>query len=409
MDVATNNNESGKSERLHSLDVLRGIAAFIVVFGHLFLMYPEALRMEIPTWIRISILRVLVNGHASVILFFVLSGYVLSIPFLRGDSQPYFAYVAKRICRIYIPFAISILLAIALYSLSTSPEPGLVSKWFYQEWSGTALTIENITKHLIMTGVADEMWLNGVMWSLVVELRISIIFPILIYLCNFHRLSIFMATLIYLVTATIIILYDMPMKTADSLAGTFIITLRFVPFFMAGIFLVKYHEKIKLRLSQLTKLQISLLIMFILSIYCMPTAIYNNKNVAFLSAIISPEMLNNILKFGADILIGLASCVLIALVRNYGEKIAFFNYAAMRWLGTISYSLYLIHFPLTFFLFSLLIGHLSFLWVCLIVIVASIIIASIFYLAVEKPAMRLGKYLAKTVIPAKAGIQGKTH
>ena len=107
--VNPNNTDNKKPDRLLALDVLRGIAAFIVVLGHLFLMYPEALRMEIPTWLRISVLRVLVNGHASVILFFVLSGYVLSIPFLRGNAPPYFSYVAKRICRIYIPFAISIL------------------------------------------------------------------------------------------------------------------------------------------------------------------------------------------------------------------------------------------------------------------------------------------------------------
>lgn len=394
MDVV-DNNYMIKPERLHSLDVLRGIAAFIVVLGHLFLMYPEAQRLEIPTWLRISVLRILVNGHASVILFFVLSGYVLSIPFLRGDSQPYFAYVAKRLCRIYIPFAISILLAVILFSLSTPPTDGAVSKWFHQEWSWTPLTIENVIDHLVMTGITDEMWLNGVMWSLVVELRISIIFPILIYLCNFHRLSIFMAILIYSVTAAIIILYNMPMQTAESLAGTFIITLRFVPFFMAGIFLVKYHEKIRARLYQLTKLQVSMLIIFIISVYCMPTAIYNHKNIAFLGAIISPENLNNVLKFTADFLIGLASCIVIALVRNYGERIAFFNYAAMRWLGTISYSLYLTHLPLTFLLFSLLIGHLPFFWVCLIVIAASIVTASAFYIAVEKPAIRLGKYLAK--------------
>ena len=393
--VNPNNTDNKKPDRLLALDVLRGIAAFIVVLGHLFLMYPEALRMEIPTWLRISVLRVLVNGHASVILFFVLSGYVLSIPFLRGNAPPYFSYVAKRICRIYIPFAISILLAVILFSLSTPPAAGLVSEWFQQEWSREPLTLETVIKHLIMTGVEDEMWLNGVMWSLVVELRISIIFPILIYLSGFHRLSIFMAILIYCLTAAIIILYDMPMQTADSLAGTFIITLRFVPFFMAGIFLVKYHEEIKARLFQLSKLQISMFIIFILSVYCMPTAIYNHKNIAYLSAIVSPEMLNNILKFSADILIGLASCIAIVLLRNYGDRLAFFNSAAMRWLGTISYSLYLIHFPLTFLLFSLLIGHLSYGWVCLIVIAASIIVASIFYIAVEKPAIRLGKYLSK--------------
>ena len=394
MDVITNT-ESVKPDRLPSLDVLRGIAAFIVVLGHLFWMYPEPLRLEIPAWLRISILRILVNGHASVILFFVLSGYVLAIPFLRGHAPPYFSYVAKRICRIYIPFAISILLAVILYNLSMIETAGFVSEWFHEEWSKMPLTLENVINHLLMTGVDGEMWLNEVMWSLVVEMRISIIFPLLIYLSYFHRLSIFIAILSYSLATAIILIYEMRTQTADSLAGTFIITLRFVPFFMAGIFLVKFHEKIKMRLRQLNKLQFFMLIIFILSVYCMPKTIYNPNNISYLNAIVSPEMLNNILKFNTDILIGIASCIVIVLVRNYGERIAFFNYAAMRWLGTISYSLYLIHLPLIFLLFSMLIGHLSFFWICLISIAASIIVASVFFIAVEKPAIRLGKYLSK--------------
>lgn len=397
MDIENRTIESGKSGRLPALDVVRGVAAFIVVTGHLFLMYPEAQRFEIPTWLRISVLRILVNGHASVILFFVLSGYVLSLPYLNGKAPPYFAYLTKRLFRIYIPFAISILIAALLYNLSTPVAAGIGSDWFHREWGSTPLTSESIIDHLVMTGISDQMWLNGVMWSLVVELRISIIFPILIYLCNFKRSAIVTGALIYLITAAIIVINDMPIQTADSLTGTFIITLRFIPFFMAGIFLVKYHEKIKARLSQLTKLQIFLLIIFILSIFCMPTEIYNHKNISYLSAVISPETLNNMLKFSADFLIGLASCLLIIMVRNYGENMRFFTCAAMTWLGRVSYSLYLIHLPLIFVTFRLLLGHLPFFWICLIAVAASLIVAAIFYALVEKPAMQTGRYMAKII------------
>jgi peptidoglycan/LPS O-acetylase OafA/YrhL len=397
MDVITDKGQSNKPDRLPSLDVLRGIAAFIVLLGHLFLMYPEALRLEIPTWLRISVLRILVNGHASVILFFVLSGYVLSIPFLNGKAPPYISYLIKRVFRIYIPFAISIFIAALLYSITIPIESENSGEWIYREWAKMPLTPEIFFKHLLMTGASEEMWLNGVMWSLVVEMRISIIFPILIYLCNFPRLAVVIGIIIYLATAAIIVINDMPMQTASSLSGTFIITLRFIPFFMAGIFMVKYHEKIKERLNQLNKLQLSMIIFFISSILCMPTEIYNHKNIAFLSAIVSPETFNNILKFSADFLIGLASSLLIILVRHYGENMSFFNSAAMTWLGRISYSLYLIHLPLVFIIFHELLGQLPFYWICLITVAASLIASSIFYTVIEKPAMQAGRYLAKRI------------
>lgn len=397
MDVENKGSESSKSARLPTLDVLRGVAAFIVVIGHLFLMYPEADRMQIPTWLRISVLRILVNGHASVILFFILSGYVLSLPYLKGKPPLYSAYLIKRLFRIYIPFSISILIAAALYTWSTPAATDIGSDWFHREWSDTSLTLENIINHLVMTGISDQMWLNGVMWSLVVELRISIIFPFIIYLCNFNRLALIAGISIYLITATIIVIYDMPMQTAESFAGTFIITLRFVPFFMAGILLAKHHEKIKARLNHITKLQFFLLILFILSIFCMPAEIYNQKNISYLSTIISPETLNNALKFSADFLIGLASSLLIVLVRHYGENMKLFTCTAMTWLGRVSYSLYLIHLPLVFVTFRLLLGHLSFFWICLIAIAVSLTAAAIFFALIEKPAMQAGKYLSKRV------------
>lgn len=53
------------------------------------------------------------NGHSAVILFFVLSGFVLSLPFFKGEYKfDYSRYLVKRICRIYIPYLIIIMLAI---------------------------------------------------------------------------------------------------------------------------------------------------------------------------------------------------------------------------------------------------------------------------------------------------------
>ena len=65
-------------------------------------------------WLRYTPLRLLVDGEAAVILFFVLSGYVLALPFIAGTQLTYGRYLVKRICRIWLPFAAAILLAAAL-------------------------------------------------------------------------------------------------------------------------------------------------------------------------------------------------------------------------------------------------------------------------------------------------------
>jgi len=63
------------TRRLTALDSVRGIASFIVLLCHTALTYPDmtAAQLDSSMW---SLLRnPFTNGDASVIIFFVLSGY----------------------------------------------------------------------------------------------------------------------------------------------------------------------------------------------------------------------------------------------------------------------------------------------------------------------------------------------
>ncbi|WP_264293866.1 acyltransferase family protein [Diaphorobacter aerolatus] len=77
------------AQRFASLDGLRGVACVVVVICHYLQIYvPAAFEGKYPDlfgekwWVN-SPLNLLFNGHAAVILFFVLSGFVLSAPFFR--------------------------------------------------------------------------------------------------------------------------------------------------------------------------------------------------------------------------------------------------------------------------------------------------------------------------------------
>ncbi len=97
---------SSSSQRMRSLDGLRGLAAVVVVLGHVRLILLEAAH-------PVSVAGIPVLGQASellgvwgaeaVWLFFVLSGLVLSRLMLRSASFDYGNYVLGRLARLYLP------------------------------------------------------------------------------------------------------------------------------------------------------------------------------------------------------------------------------------------------------------------------------------------------------------------
>ena len=64
-----------------ALDVLRGIAAMMVLLGHCTLVY------GLPVQAR-QVLDIVLNQRAAVLIFFVLSGYVLTYAWLRLREEP---------------------------------------------------------------------------------------------------------------------------------------------------------------------------------------------------------------------------------------------------------------------------------------------------------------------------------
>ncbi len=96
---------------IDSLDDLRGLAALVVLLSHCLLTLPQPDTLGSPlhlapwellrTWEIYSPLRLLTAGNGTVMIFFVLSGFVLSLPFIAQGRAEYPPYVATRFCRIY--------------------------------------------------------------------------------------------------------------------------------------------------------------------------------------------------------------------------------------------------------------------------------------------------------------------
>jgi peptidoglycan/LPS O-acetylase OafA/YrhL len=110
--------------KLAYLQGLRGVAAFMVVLHHLTCaFYPAAIFASGPVhgqWERLvwtTPLGVLVSGHAAVCLFFVLSGYVLSLPYFGAgakDTTQLCAAMVKRPFRLVGLVAFTMLASMVL-------------------------------------------------------------------------------------------------------------------------------------------------------------------------------------------------------------------------------------------------------------------------------------------------------
>lgn len=165
-----------KAVRYDSLDAMRGFAALMVVLHHCFRAFEDT-SQGLLWWLDKTPLRLLVSGRPAVILFFVLSGFVLAVSLEKG--MKYRDFIARRFCRIYLPFAASIVMAAAIYMAIEPSKLAGYSAWVYQS---EPLSWELLAGHLLMLGDYSNVSLNKVMWSLVYELRISLVFPMIMWL-----------------------------------------------------------------------------------------------------------------------------------------------------------------------------------------------------------------------------------
>jgi peptidoglycan/LPS O-acetylase OafA/YrhL len=133
--------------------------------------------MNLPTLLvsRVLLRRVAL-GTECVILFFIMSGFVLALPYRSGRNLSYPRFLLRRIFRIYLPYLASLVLAVtgAWYFHGRIH----LDEWFDQTWS-EPVSWRLVWQHVLFLGRYNADQFNSVFWSLVVELRISLIFPFL--------------------------------------------------------------------------------------------------------------------------------------------------------------------------------------------------------------------------------------
>jgi len=161
-----------EEKRLGVLDGLRGIAVLLVLWYHIW----EISWLPAPTnWLQF----VPETGFIGVLLFFFLSGFVITYPFVRAQTinrkaPTWGHFVWRRFTKIVPSYVLSIVVAYALGYAQKQPN---------------ADTIPDLLSHLLFvhTWFPDRYGtINGVLWTLAVEVEFYCIFP-LVWAC-FKRL-----------------------------------------------------------------------------------------------------------------------------------------------------------------------------------------------------------------------------
>ncbi|PHE69511.1 acyltransferase [Bacillus wiedmannii] len=358
------------SKRIKELDSIRGLAALTVVFGHFCLMLPS-----LPNSIKFSPLRFLWAGGEAVIVFYVLSGFVLSMALYHSKTN-YWGYLIKRFVRIYIPYYFWIIVTFVLFILFSSYEVVGLRDWFYDRWQGSITKLDILNHFLLLNNFFTENY-NPVIWSLAQEMRISIVFPLLFLL--FYKLN-WKKTILFALSFSFISVFlnMLHIGKAEGFYNGYADTLHFTSMFMVGMLLFKYQEKLIYSYRNMKKFKKGCLIALGIILYLYSILIYgfSRNDTTFL-----------LKDWG--VVMGVSIFIIMAL-SNLKVK-AFLNKSVFVYLGEISYSIYLCHFPIMMVLFKLLYTKIPILFLLTLCIAMTLLFSIISYHLIEKKCINWAK------------------
>ena len=175
--------------RLAALDGLRGVAALVVVFHHISLIATPYLEpanggpvvpFSLWWWLEYTPLKLVTAGREAVLVFFVLSGLVVSLPAVRHRDFSWPGFLAGRFVRLYLPawgalvFACALILAV----------PRTLAQVTGGAWIDTAAqkTLDPWALLNEMTLMLGGPHFDNVLWTLRWEVMFSLLLPVFLVL-----------------------------------------------------------------------------------------------------------------------------------------------------------------------------------------------------------------------------------
>ncbi len=290
--------------RVNGLDFLRGIASFAVCWFHL-----TSFKYGSPDgWFYSLLKQTGVYGWLGVEVFFVISGFVIPYSLHRAGYKlgSYPTFIVKRLARLDPPYLATILLVLALASA-------------YGLFKGSAPLVEgahvDAARVLLHLGYANIFfnydWLNPSFWTLAIEFQyyvlVGLAFPVLVSRAAWPR------RLAFACFGAASLLADLRTNGGGAIFSSFIV--RFIPLFLLGAATFQRRSRIVGRAEYVVLVSAS-------ACLCVITVGWRPAVAALLA---------------------------VFVINFYDRRTAVTDF-----LGKISYSLYLLHWPVGHLVLSLL-------------------------------------------------------
>ena len=381
------------SGRLPEVDGLRGLAAAAVVLHHTLSVLPavhddtRAQGVTALNMVKYSPLDVLVVGTQIPLLFFLISGFVLAIPFVNGRAPGAVRFVVKRVTRVWPAYALACMLAFLAATVIGGKAIPSLSAWPVRVWQ-TPLTVHAVVQHLTLVTDFPTRDFNPVLWSLVHEMRVSLLFPALAVLVLWQR------RWWLTVAATIAVAYVASrLMPSGSDAASYWRTAEYLQFFVAGIVLARYRTVVIDRARAATASARLALAVGSLLLYTSPWWWPNAGNVH--GQFVDLEA----------VLLGAVGFLVLAI--SAPRAGAVLRTRPMQYLGRISYSLFLVHAIVLSTLLQLFYGRLPLPVLLVALWPLALGLATLGERYVERPSVALGRRLTQrtvTLSPVRTGV-----
>jgi peptidoglycan/LPS O-acetylase OafA/YrhL len=419
------------SNRLVALDALRGVAAVVVLVHHVSMTAPavsaaysssaDVAVFSTGWWVTLSPLKILFAGPEFVLVFFVLSGFVLVLSPLRrwpwnrpaprhpapgatGDAAepgttgtpdtavhataattdpaatpsttadpgpdtttpPHYdwlAYYPRRIIRLAIPVVVSVALA-AVWILIV-PRTGAGGAWMAKQ-GNPDLGIGNLLREASILGYTGRPDVNPPLWSLAWEMWFSLLLPVgVIFAVATRRWTLAWVALLLAASTTGYLVGSEP--------------LMYLPAFGLGALLAANRETLQVRSALLTRTRGGTLVWAMIAVlgpvllvaYWLFRPVLTEPWNAITLAMRVP-----------------GAALIVATVALWPPVQRMLGGRLLAWLGAISFSLYLVHFPIVVTLGQLF-GPAHWWAGALVSIPLSVLLAQAMYRWVELPAQTL--------------------
>ena len=353
------------------IDGIRFVAILLVVLHHIsyYVQYKDT-NTYIDESLKCFLKKILISGQFGVEIFFVLSGFVLSIPFashflIKAEMPSLKKFYTRRLTRLEPPYILMLtLLGMTLF--------------FMHKFSGAVLLKSYLasityTHFIFYPGMASII--NGIAWSLEIEFQFYLIAPFLCYIFFLQKVS--RRILILVCIVLLIILQSLFIAKTVSL-------LYFLQYFLLGflvsdLYITKDYKSVKNVFS------IPLGILSIILILLIPDV----KTITGLE----------LLEAKFYLILSISLFFYIAMFSPFWKKILSISFVST--IGGMCYSIYLFHFPVIDLIGKQLVKRLHFsnyfivhylvINICLLTVI--LFTSSAFYKLIEQPCMKADWYL----------------